>query len=325
MNLHDKPEMFEDAIHATAEYFKTNALYIEKDYWVTSCLKKLAQSIHSDQIVFKGGTALSKCYGLINRFSEDIDIAVLCQEGLSGNKIKKLIKDISVIGTAGLETMDKDPRTSKGSKFRKTVHRYPIMGDTEKADFGQASPEILLEVNSFTHPEPYEIKTVQSYLGKFMVDRKPELIERYGLGEFRMNVLSLKRTVAEKIMGLIRAGYGEKSIPELKNKIRHLYDLHYILGDEDTAKFVKSDAFFNILDTVIACDQESLPETPWCMEPLGSSLLFSSFQSIWPELEKTYYKEFSDLVFDTILPNKEDLEETIHIVHKRLSIYDTKT
>jgi predicted nucleotidyltransferase component of viral defense system len=53
-----------------------SAKAIEKDWWVTLTLKALFQSAYANHIVFKGGTSLSKCWKLIERFSEDIDIAL---------------------------------------------------------------------------------------------------------------------------------------------------------------------------------------------------------------------------------------------------------
>ena len=49
---------------------------LEKDWWVTLTLKALFQTAYANEIVFKGGTSLSKCWKLINRFSEDIDISL---------------------------------------------------------------------------------------------------------------------------------------------------------------------------------------------------------------------------------------------------------
>jgi hypothetical protein len=48
----------------------------EKDWWVTLTLKALFHGRYASHIVFKGGTSLSKCWNLISRFSEDIDIAL---------------------------------------------------------------------------------------------------------------------------------------------------------------------------------------------------------------------------------------------------------
>ena len=70
---------------------------VEKDWWVTMVLKAVFSSRFSEHFVFKGGTSLSKAYHLIDRFSEDIDLAIdrkfLGFDGdLSATQIKKLRK-----------------------------------------------------------------------------------------------------------------------------------------------------------------------------------------------------------------------------------------
>ena len=74
MELHKNPEMFSDAILAASEYLNVAPSLIEKDYYVTLILKRLNQEIPG--LLFKGGTSLSKCYKLIDRFSEDIDLTL---------------------------------------------------------------------------------------------------------------------------------------------------------------------------------------------------------------------------------------------------------
>ena len=49
---------------------------IEKDWWVTAVLRALFDLPYAKHLSFKGGTSLSKCWNLIARFSEDIDIAI---------------------------------------------------------------------------------------------------------------------------------------------------------------------------------------------------------------------------------------------------------
>lgn len=49
---------------------------IEKDWWVSVTLKALFQTECAESLIFKGGTSLSKGWGLIERFSEDIDLAI---------------------------------------------------------------------------------------------------------------------------------------------------------------------------------------------------------------------------------------------------------
>lgn len=78
MKLHHYKAAFEGAIVATAQHFGISEIYVEKDYWVTFALKIIFTDTNSKDIaVFKGGTSLSKCYGIIQRFSEDIDLVVI--------------------------------------------------------------------------------------------------------------------------------------------------------------------------------------------------------------------------------------------------------
>lgn len=51
--------------------------YIEKDYWITLALYTIFHVAIGSETVFKGGIALSKCFQMIDRFSEDIDVVVL--------------------------------------------------------------------------------------------------------------------------------------------------------------------------------------------------------------------------------------------------------
>lgn len=71
MYLHNDKDLFTEVITEANAQTGIAESIIEKDYYVTMILKLLAKS--NPDIVFKGGTSLSKCFHLINRFSEDID------------------------------------------------------------------------------------------------------------------------------------------------------------------------------------------------------------------------------------------------------------
>jgi len=75
MRLAEHPD-FEQAVLGAADHFQARGLrasIIEKDYYVTEALRIIART-YENQIIFKGGTSLSKGWNLIQRFSEDIDI-----------------------------------------------------------------------------------------------------------------------------------------------------------------------------------------------------------------------------------------------------------
>lgn len=94
MRLHNDIKFFEDTVRATSQHTGINFVFVEKDYWITMVLSQLAKSKSAGQTVFKGGTSLSKAYYLINRFSEDVDIAILNASSKTANEIKKLIRSV---------------------------------------------------------------------------------------------------------------------------------------------------------------------------------------------------------------------------------------
>ena len=124
MNLHNNRELLQEAIQATAQLFDIREIYIEKDYWVTVALYEIFHSDIAGQAVFKGGTALSKCYKLIKRFSEDIDIVVLRNESENDNQLKKKIRAISKAVEEVMPEIEVEGLTNKKGNIRKTVHQY---------------------------------------------------------------------------------------------------------------------------------------------------------------------------------------------------------
>ena len=68
---------------------------VEKDLWVTTILQIVFSLPFADSLIFKGGTSLSKVFGKIERFSEDIDLAIdRTYFGLEGDLTKKQLKKL---------------------------------------------------------------------------------------------------------------------------------------------------------------------------------------------------------------------------------------
>ena len=266
--------------------------------------------------MFKGGTSLSKAYDLIFRFSEDIDIAVLT-EGLSTNQTKNKVRRASKIVEGIYEEVD-SPDNSKGSNFRKVRFQYPRMDSSAPVE-GQITDSLLLEINAFADPEPYNKMSLSSYIAEFFISSGQEnSITEFALEAFEMNVLCTTRTVCEKVMGLVKASNGDDHINQINNKIRHLYDIHFLLTDKVTNEFVKSAEFCDMTKKVMACDRKAFPSAPWLDVPLADACVFSSLREIWPELESTYYGDFKAMVLGDDIPSMELLVESMSIIHKQL-------
>ena len=214
MILHDAPETFLELVNATASYIGVPAVYVEKDYWVTLVLKRLHQSEHKHDIVFKGGTALSKAHKLIERFSEDIDLAARAND-LGDLRRKQLIRNTETAMTQDLTYQGAHAMESKGSRFRKTAHAFPTLTDASK--LGQVSDIILVEINAFTDPEPAELMPVGTLIQEFLhSSKRHDLIDQYELTSFDVLVLCVERTLCEKMMGLVRAGYEDDATDDNK-------------------------------------------------------------------------------------------------------------
>ncbi len=113
MKLHENINLFRDAVRITAQQMNIPPIYVEKDYWVTYALYTIYNNEIGKDSIFKGGTALSKCYKMIERFSEDIDLVVLRREGEANNQLSNKIKKISRVVEAVLPEVTIEGLTQK--------------------------------------------------------------------------------------------------------------------------------------------------------------------------------------------------------------------
>ncbi|WP_419571630.1 nucleotidyl transferase AbiEii/AbiGii toxin family protein [Rheinheimera sp.] len=322
MELHNDRGTFEEAIRATAQHLSLPMIYVEKDYWVTLALKALANSDISNTIVFKGGTSLSKAYGLISRFSEDVDIAVFT-DSLTKTQVKKMVKKACNVLPECFVEID-SPDTKKNSDFRKVRFQYPQL-DEESEPQGQITNSLLLEVNAFADPEPHNMRQISSYIADFLASiGNLEVIKQYALEPFEMKVLCTSRTLCEKIMGMVKASYGDNHINDINNKIRHLYDIHFLMNDEFTKGFLLSDGFAAMANKVIESDRSTFPSVPWFDQPLAQAIVFSNLESIWGQLEVTYNGDFKRMVVGDALPSPESLFATTKLIFGQLTAFDRK-
>jgi hypothetical protein len=217
---------------------------IEKDWWVVRTLEVVFNSSIAAHTVFKGGTSLSKAWNLINRFSEDIDLALdrrflgfdKADAVMNGAQVRKLreasgkfIKERyfpelqELFHTAGLQvniqlgeikTEDQDPLIIE-------IY-YPSV--TEQVAYLQ--PRILIEVGSRSLIEPFDKRSFTSMVGE-KYKGSP-----FADGNIVIPSVNPQRTFLEKIFLL----HEEFQLPTEKIKVerksRHLYDLEKLMDTE---------------------------------------------------------------------------------------------
>jgi hypothetical protein len=316
MKLHTNPTLYKQAIKFTSEQLGLPEIYIEKDYWLSMVLKSLYGQDLGQQIVFKGGTSLSKCFGLIERFSEDIDLALLKSPDDTSNQLTKKIKQISDLVSQVLPEIQVDGLTRKLGKNRKTVHSY---SKEFQGDYGQVRDSIVIEATWLGNPDPYIEVSINSYIGMMMKGSDQEaLIEEYQMQPFEVLAQDPRRTMCEKIMSLVRFSYSEEPVQNLKNKIRHIYDLHNLIEEPRYAEFLLTEDFSRMLQMVAQEDLGNYKNSEqWIGIHPKESMIFKSLDEIWDELERSYNGDFKHLVYGK-LPEAEIVKASMKRIRSQL-------
>ncbi len=167
MKLHENRESFKDAVVATSQLKGVAEIYVEKDYWVTFALYSIFSNEIGKSCIFKGGTSLSKCNHLIDRFSEDIDIVLLKQGNESSNQLKNKLKRVTKIVKMHIPEVEIEGITNKKGMIRKTAHNYPKVFN---GLFGQIRDNLIIEATWLGSFEPYQKGKVSSLIYEMIVE-----------------------------------------------------------------------------------------------------------------------------------------------------------
>ena len=213
--LHDDRGLFRQAVLFASEALGIEPGIVEKDYYVTMFLRALSAKLPT--LVFKGGTSLSKCCKLIQRFSEDIDLNLEGEKRPSEGQRRHLKESIvSTIEEFGFALRDPDRVMS-----RRDYNRYVI--DFPSAfDFAALKPVLIVETSVFLRAYPSRKMEAASLVYDCLKrEGRSDLIE-YALEPFALNVQAVERTFLDKLFAL-----GDYCLAgKVMEHSRHLYDLY---------------------------------------------------------------------------------------------------
>jgi hypothetical protein len=224
MDARERAELFEE----TAARKNLAQAIIEKDFWVCWVLKQLfSNKAFEGRLLFKGGTSLSKIFHAINRFSEDIDLAVdyialgftgdkdprkgTCRDYIAGEFLESFRQQCAAILGAG------DAWGLDVSKTYPNVveFRYPTAG-TKGLEY--VNPRVVLELGTHAEFVPHGQFSIRS----FASEEFPNVVKDRDIS---VTALLAKRTFWEKAT-ILHAEYhrpAEKPLPERYS--RHYYDV----------------------------------------------------------------------------------------------------
>lgn len=213
--LHNDKELFQEAINLSYQHTGIMIQAIEKDYYVTMLLKLLSKKL--PYIVFKGGTSLSKCYQIIKRFSEDIDLTI--DSSLSQGQKKKVKQ--AIVDSA--EELGMTIINLEETRSRRDYNRYIISYNSILSAESEAlTSAVLLETSYTAVSFPTVSLQVHSYIEEMMQTEAPEVIKSYMLTPFVMKVQGIDRTFVDKVFAICDYYLQGKT----NKHSRHLYDIH---------------------------------------------------------------------------------------------------
>jgi hypothetical protein len=222
MLLHKDKNVFQELVTATAGDLGLENFQVEKDYYVSLFLKELAKLESNISIVFKGGTSLSKSYSIIDRFSEDIDLAVQFKSAKVTPSERKQLKNsiLEVIKVLNITLLNEGEVRSG-----RDHNEYHIGFDNTFGGDGAMVPHIIVETIVVYRPYPCVNLSVSNYVTKFLTKSNEEqFIVKYELEPFEMLIQSVERTFIDKLFAIcdyhLEGKYNRYS--------RHIYDIHMI-------------------------------------------------------------------------------------------------
>lgn len=234
---------------------------VEKDWWVSRTLEIIFQMPIAAHLVFKGGTSLSKAWKLINRFSEDIDLAIDKDffDGYKGEisktQIGKLRKVAGVYttgtffeelkqafetkGFSGLNFVvieakdsDQDPRVLE------IYYPNVIAGDSD-----YILPRVQIEVSCRSLREPFTIQKFGSLVDEFYADK--DFVEPL----FEVPTVNAERTFLEKVFLLHEEFHRPPEKMRVDRLSRHLYDIYHLTNAGIVEKAISDKELY---ETIVA-------------------------------------------------------------------------
>lgn len=305
---------------------------IEKDWWVTITLKALFASSVKDFLSFKGGTSLSKGWGLIERFSEDIDLAIDHSkygiESTSKNQreklrkagrlfvVEELAKELErIIHDWGFTDCHIVPITHveiNGEVKSIDSDKDPVVLHVEYSSVvSEASsymlPFVKVEISSLSMKEPVEDLKMTSIIGRHF---PVEDVDTYVIAR----TVHPTRTFLEKIF-LLSEEF-QKKTPRTRRMSRHYYDIWQMMGSVYAREAISNKKLY---DDIIAHR-----EAYYHVKYFDYSKLKRDVISFLPpaELDKAYCDDYNTMIdsyiygeypsYDVLMEKMKELEDMLH-------------
>jgi predicted nucleotidyltransferase component of viral defense system len=318
----------EQIIINASQRMGVNEAIIEKDYWVCFVLNYLFSKCKwKEAFAFKGGTSLSKCFGLIQRFSEDVDLILDWRvigysfdepwKERSNTKQDKFNKDSNrkteeFLKNKFLPQMEKDFRNMLNEDFRISIDDkdpQTVLFEYPKAfQSSYLTQAVRLEIGTLAAWTPFEVVGIKPDIQTIY----PMLFEGESIG---VRTVLPERTFWEKATILHHEANRPKELDIPSRYARHYYDLFCIANSK-----YKDRAFQNLelLEKVVQFKQKFYPRkwaryeeaTTETLRLMPDEYRLKEIQEDYKNMSEMFFGEYPS--FEEIMSKILELEEEIH-------------
>ena len=299
MKLFEHPD-FRDAVIAAREHFAPLELteqFIEKDYYVTEALRIVATQWPT-QVIFKGGTSLSKGWKLIERFSEDIDLFLNRQAfvpRLGANRVDRELEAIeSAVGNHSGLTVEPTLGRRKRGVYRHSYFTY----ERQFSGIEAIANRIFLEMGTRSGTYPTQTVMLSSYVAEFMHEIG-ESLDTEDESTFSMLLLDFRRTFVEKLFTIhSKVVKSQEDGESIGTYARHYYDLFCLAKQSQVQELLQSEEYSQLKEDCDRISREYFPDynPPEAMKFSNSLALFPTGE-IRQTLKREYEQQCSSLCY----------------------------
>ena len=279
----DLPD-FDDLVRAAADSIGLPPDAVEKDYYVVRALRALQDGL-AGRFLFKGGTSLFKGWGLIDRFSEDIDLLFRStHEGrpVTRNGMDRLLRAAQTIIEETPSFTLKESNSSKGLR-RTSSFSYP----RQYRSIAPIGDTVLLEMGCRGGTHPSQHRPIRALVTAFLEARGQTGIAD-DLTAFEIECLDVTRTFVEKLF----AACARFAIDRAAGRTRHYYDLHQLAGLPEVTAFLQTPGYIEVFHDVRQFSEEHWPGSVYPPETnAGQCEALSPNAAQLAELTRNYQHE----------------------------------
>lgn len=303
---------------------------VEKDWWVSRTLEIIFQMEIAKHLVFKGGTSLSKAWKLINRFSEDIDLAIDKEFfGFTGdlgkNQRDKLRKTAGIYTTG---TFFKELEAAfKIKGFENLEFKVIDTGDSDQdprileiyypnvipADTEYILPRVQIEVSCRSLREPFTVKSFGALIDEDFAGKN------FAEPLFEVPTVNAERTFLEKLFLLHEEFHRPADKMRVDRLSRHLYDIYHLTKAGIAEQAINDKALY---ETIVAHRYKFSRvgnvnynlHNPKTLNPIPIESKMDEWKADYAKMKEDMIYEENKPTFEELITNLEQLKSKLQIV-----------